>query len=176
MMTEAARYVLGDCKYALARHSNGLEGEDFRTSWVVVVTLLRAVGHVLIKVDAKSNSRIATAVNEEWDKFKATKPEPRILWEFIEQERNNVLKLYQIGVDRGIRIKGPQIRGEETIIEVDHATSRGGRGFSPGAKYFSYIRSGRFAGRSEREVAQEAVEFWEDFLDRIDKIVGAAVL
>lgn len=173
-MTKAARRVLDDCKYALARHSDDLQGEDFRTSWVAVVTLLRAVGHVLHKVDGKSNPRIAKALEEEWDKLKATKPEPRILWEFIEQERNNVLKLYEIGVDRGIRIKGPHIGGKETIIEVDHATSRGGRGFSPSSEYFSHIRSGSFAGRREREVVQEAIKFWEDFLDRIDKIVGAA--
>jgi hypothetical protein len=175
-MTKAARWVLGDCKHALAHHSNDLQGEDFRTSWVAVVTLLRAVGHVLVKVDAKSNPRIAKVVKEEWDKLRVTKPEPRILWEFIEQERNNVVKLYQIGVNRGIRIKGPQIGGEETFIEADHAKSRGSRGFSPGAEFFSYIRSGSFAGRPECEVAREAIKFWEDFLDGIDKIVTAAGL
>ncbi len=160
-MTKAARWVLDDCKYALARHSNDLQGEDFRTSWVTVVTLLRAVGHVLKNVDGNSNPRIGKIIREEWDKLRKTKPEPRILWKFIEQERNNVLKLYQIGIDRGLRIKGPHIGGEETFIEVDHVTSRGSRGFSPGAKYFSHIRSGSFAGRPERDVAREAIRFWE---------------
>lgn len=173
-MTKVARWVLDDCKYALTRHSDSLQGEDFRMSWVTIVALLRAVGHVLDKVDASSDPRIAKAVKEEWAKLKATKPEPRILWEFIEQERNNVLKLYQIGVDRGIRIKGPEIANKGTIVEIDHTKSRGGRGFSPGAENFSYIRSGTFAKRPEREVAREAIKFWEDFLDRIDRIVGLA--
>jgi hypothetical protein len=167
-MTKAARLVLDDCRYALAHHSEDLQGEAFRVSWVRIVALLRAVGHILEKVDARCDPLLAQIIDSEWKKLKATKPEPRILWEFIEQERNNVIKLYEIGVDRGIRINGPQMQGHQTTIEIDLVKIRGGRFESQPA--FSHIRSGTFVGRPEKEVAQEAIDWWERYLDNIDSL------
>ena len=52
-MTTAARRVLDDCKFILAKLEDEKDDQQWRIHWVAVVTLLRAVGHVLTKVDGK---------------------------------------------------------------------------------------------------------------------------
>jgi hypothetical protein len=170
-MTKAARRVLADCNYALDRHSEDLQGEAFRISWVSIIVLLRAVGHVLEKVDAKSNPRLAPVIASEWKKLKSTKPKPAIFWEFIEQERNSVIKLYEMRVDRGVRFVAPRKGGGKVIVKIDLAKSSGQTLVSsPTLQRFSFIQSGTFAGRPEEEVAREAIGWWKKYLDNIDKL------
>ncbi len=72
-----ARLVLEDCRWAISNHTETLSGEALRVSWVSIVTLLRAVGHVLEKVDAVRDSDVAEVVREEWKK-----PRPENLFRF----------------------------------------------------------------------------------------------
>ncbi len=165
-MTNAARVVLQDCQRVLSRHSRELSGEDFRVSWVSVVALLRAVGHVLHKVDRLQSPRLAAAIDAKWTQLKRTKPAPAIYWKLIEEERNNVLKLYRFGVTRGLNLDGPELDGRSTYVTVDYVSSRGGTESQPAS--FSFISSGEFAGRDEREIAREACAWWQATLDEID--------
>ena len=103
----AARNVLDDCRWALNRHTPVLEGEAFRVSWVALAALLRAVGHVLAKVDAdQGDAHLKTAIADHWRKLNAGKAarEPAIYWDFIEQERNMVLKQY--GMEQTVELSG----------------------------------------------------------------------
>lgn len=95
-----ARKVLNDCRWAIAGYSETLSGEPLRVSWVSITTLLRAVGHVLCKVDAARDRTVAEIAAKEWDRLRASKPKPEIFWEFIESERNSVLKQYEFGFSR----------------------------------------------------------------------------
>jgi hypothetical protein len=79
-----ARRVLADCQWALSQYSPELSGERLRVAWVSIVTLLRAVGHVLEKVDGRDDPDIGTIVERCWNDWKATKP--AIFWEFIDSE------------------------------------------------------------------------------------------
>jgi hypothetical protein len=54
-MTAAARLVLDDCRGALADLKEGVQGAEWRRRWIVTVVLLRAVGHVLEKVDGAAS-------------------------------------------------------------------------------------------------------------------------
>ena len=92
-MTAAARRVLADCKAALEM----LEDERrWRVGWVGALALLRAVGHVLRNVDGRT-PRAQAAINAAYDSWKA-KPEHLVFREFIERERNNILKEYRLSV------------------------------------------------------------------------------
>ena len=98
-MTKASRKVLEDCKGALEDFKYGVQGGEWRRRWITSVVLLRTVGNVLKIVDALTDPVLEKIINAEWEKLKGSKPEPRIFWEFIYQERNNILKEYQISAN-----------------------------------------------------------------------------
>ena len=166
-MTQQARIVLQDAKYAISRHDDRLQSESFRISWLSIITLLRAVGHVLQNVDSLSSPEMKRTIDGKWAEITKTKPKPIIFWEFIFQERNRFLKNYEHGIDRSITV--PAISGG--FLKVDCGNSRGGQ-FSPGSKLTSFISSGPFKGRNEKEVAWEAYGWWEKYLNEIDEMVN----
>src|SRR3990172_5905920 len=100
-----AREVLADCELALADFEAAGPTPYWRTRWTGLVSLLRCVGHVLHKVDAVQSTNLKKAVADAWDDLKKTKPEPRIYWEFIEEERNNILKAYEFGARMNTTIR-----------------------------------------------------------------------
>jgi hypothetical protein len=55
-MTARARLVLEDCKLALQLLENETDLRRWRLHWVSAIALIRAVGHVLDKVDGKSKA------------------------------------------------------------------------------------------------------------------------
>lgn len=167
-MTDKARIVLQDCHHAVARHTLDLQGEELRVSWVAILTLLRAVGHVLDKVDGKASPAMAQAVAEWWKAMNASKPEPAIFWQFIEGARNRVVKLYEHGIWRQLVLEGPEHKGKPTTIWVDQANSRGGKVTSEDGHVISQLAHGPFAGRVERDVALEACKWWHEVLDGLD--------
>ena len=167
-MTDKARIVLQDCQHAVASHTLDLQGEELRVSWVVILTLLRAVGHVLDKVDGKASPAMAQAVAEWWKAMNASKPEPAIFWQFIENGRNRVVKLYEHGIWRQLVCEGPEHQGRPTTILADQANSRGGKMMAEDGHVISQLADGAFAGQSERDVAVEACKWWRGVLDGLD--------
>src|SRR5918996_909674 len=103
-MTATARLVLRDCEAALDDLRAGPTGLQWRTRWAAAVALLRSVGHVLQKVDVEASPAMAQAVTEAWTRMNASKPEPRIFWGFIEEERNNILKGYRSSAKQNVTI------------------------------------------------------------------------
>lgn len=168
-MTDRARVVLQDLNRAIKRHSDQLQSENFRVSWFAVTGLLRAVGHVLVKVDAETSISLKRAIEEKWQALGQTKPEPAIFWHFIDLERNRFLKNYEHSISRTLTIPGPDL---ETIV-VDCANSRGGGSSSPGIELVSQIADGPYVGRREREVAWEAYDWWKRYLDEIDALAAS---
>jgi len=168
-MTAKARIVLQDCQSAVQSHTLDLQGEELRVSWVAILTLLRAVGHVLDKADSKSSPAMASAIAEWWRDINASKPEPAIFWQFIENSRNRVIKLYEHGISRQLILKGPELEGAPTTIWIDQANARGGKITSHDGEVISRLADGStFAGQSERDVAFEACKWWKGVLDGID--------
>ncbi len=84
-----AREALEWCRYG---HQKMMSGDPTGQDWVLTIALLRAVGHALEKEDAKSDARVKKAQRSWWNTLKATKPNPSIFWEFIERDRNLLLK------------------------------------------------------------------------------------
>jgi len=188
-----ARLVLSDCQWALQQFSETVSGEPLRITWVAVVTLLRAVGHVLDQVDAKADADVRHVATEKHRSCKRTKPLPEIYWQFICRERNNILKQYRFGFARmfassagtslqlwtGQRI-ACQVIGTSSIpggrtdglAFVYDALSVTGGPLPPQERPIrSLIPDGPFKGRSEKDVAEEAIRWWTDYLDEVESLV-----
>jgi hypothetical protein len=98
-MTMKARAVLSDCKLALEelRVAIADRSKDYvRIRWFTCLALLRAVGHILHKVDGASLS--SKQRNKSDELFRKWKNEP-IFKNFIEEERNLILKEYKCLID-----------------------------------------------------------------------------
>ncbi len=171
-MTRAARIVLQDVKFAISKHSNTLQAEWFRISWFGITGLLRSVGHVLDKVDSKISPSMAHAIQTKWVELQQTKPEPSIFWEFIECERNRILKTYEYAIDRHLTIIGPyDPQKGTTVVKIDCGNAQGGEAH-PGAQLQSRISSGYYSGKFEKDVAWEAHDWWHSYLNDIDLIAA----
>lgn len=145
-----AEKVLQDCREALGDFTDGLQGGRWRRHWILCVTLVRCVGHVLDKVDGKPNTTLGSIVEEDYDKLKKSDPEPRIFWEFIEGERNNILKAYRISAGQGV-----------TIHVGENKTT-----------YHYVINEGFFKGWDQRDLLKEAISFWEQHIAEIKRKLG----
>jgi ferritin-like protein len=96
-MTYHARIVLEDCRYTLRLLEEEADHQKWRITWVAAIALIRAVGHVLDKVDGrdKQTKDVAGKLYKNWHK----EPEKHeIFHEFIEKERNNVVKEYSVNI------------------------------------------------------------------------------
>ncbi len=156
-MTATARKVLADCMTAHDLLDIESDAARFRVLWVSGVALLRSVGHVLQKVDAKQTPKIAEAVNAAWRRWNADKETNAIFWEFIEEERNNILKEYEFGF-----LSGPI----DVLVTPDNEL------FVLDDYLFCPIAGGRFSGEDCRDILADAIAWWERELSTIDSHEG----
>jgi hypothetical protein len=92
-MIERARRPLQDCRFALQKFECEPVLEEFRMTLVLCLTLLRAVGHVLVS-EAKEKPALKIAVDATWP----SKKRDPIFSAFIEVFRNKVVKEYRASV------------------------------------------------------------------------------
>ena len=172
-----ARNVLEDCRTALAEFERAEPaGSLWRVQWVANIALLRTVAHVIRNVDAITEdhpNELREAAVEWWEGLRETKPEPRIFWGFIQEERNNLLKEYKFRANIGVTIEVPTAvlrRTPEGRIEQVGAKGEG-------KSWRDYnITGGPFKGKDQREVIRQAIEWWQDQLDDIEARAAAKKL
>jgi hypothetical protein len=162
-VTTKARQAVLDCEAALEDLRSGARGLLWRTRWVAAVSLLRAVGDVLYKVDGERGSELRAAIDAEHAQLKATAPEPQIFWGFIREERNNVLKAYQFSAGQSVTVRPGGISFNLTTGEEDLLFGPSGP-----TTYDHVMRGGPFAGQDPRDVVEHAIEWWGAYLDRVD--------
>ena len=157
-MTTRAREVLTDCEHALADFEAAPNSPFQRPRGVAVMTLLRTVGLVLKNVDGPNGSeKFRRLIDDHWKRLNSRKPEPRIFHQFIDEERYNVVHLYD-----------PAARVNITIRVGGVAT--GGISDPPGPTTFEFVmKKGSFQGREPSELCREAMMFWKNYLDEIDR-------
>jgi hypothetical protein len=151
--------VLGDCEHALSDYAASANTPFQHTRWLSLITLLRTVGHVLEKVvgrDPTTPPDVKKRLGDAWEQLKADKTQPHIFHHFIYAERNDAVHQYKIGAAVNVTI---QLGGVST----------GGVSSPSGpARYDFVMRDGHFKGRDPRELAREAISFWQVYLDSID--------
>ena len=165
-MTIKARVVLLDCDAALTDLRTEPTGHTWRCRWAAAVSLLRAVGHVLKTVDSQASTEMADAIRAAWETLQRTRPEPEIFWQFIEEERNNVLKAYQFGAKETVTISPPTLHLD---LKTGEQSSSGG---AP-TTYHHFMRvPGPFAGQHPTDLVADGIAWWRSYLDNIDTAVA----
>ena len=168
-MTAAARRVLGDCEAAL----NMLEDEEderrWRVLWAGAMALLRTVGHVLRNVD-RADASVRRAVDAAWGRWKADRSSNAVFWEFIEEERNNILKEYRFSVldsaEVGLVVVAREDEDSGHPVQDEAAVSLGENLFQP-------LVDGFGTGEDARDVYGEALQWWDAELSRIEAALGS---
>jgi hypothetical protein len=145
-----ARSVLADCKHALELLQEESDPASFRVLWVAGIALARAVGHVLQKVDGRDEG-VKAAVASAYASWKADRSGNAIFWGFIEEERNQVLKQYEIGF----------FAGPVDVVAGGQVQSLDGHLFCP-------ITDGPFAGEDCRDILERAISWWEQQLAAVE--------
>ena len=170
-MTTAAREVLSDCRLALEMLQMESDPDRWRVLWAGAVALIRAIGHVLLNVDQPSDPRVAKAGDAAHRHWKSGDPKHAIYRDFIQEERNNILKEYRSkvhpleNVDVVVRLtlqnpKTGEIEYVEDIQSLDE-------------NLFRPLVEGYGEGEDARDIYQEALDWWDQELTRIDEDIAA---
>lgn len=170
-MTRTARDVLNDCEVALELLESEQNLGRWRVRWAGALALVRAVGHVLHKVDS-ADPAVGRLVDQAYARWKSQRTKNAIFWEFIEEERNNILKEYRFNlhpldhVDVGVIMT---VRHPETgeVRQVPHVVPIGENIYRP-------LLDGYSEGNDARDVYREALDWWDAELSAIEKKLGSA--
>lgn len=77
-----SRQVLEDCCRAMELADSASSPQELRVLWVAAITLARAVGHVLMNVDAAEDSEVRLANQAALASWKANRAAHAIFWDF----------------------------------------------------------------------------------------------
>ena len=151
-MELTSRLVLSDLSTALEMLEVEEDMQKFRVMWIASVSLCRSVGQVLDKVDAKRSPTLGALIKRQWQEIKSKKSENVIFHEFIEKERNLILKEYEVGFISGKFLVTDNM---SFIEELDEGL-------------YSPIEEGFYAGEDCRDVLREAISWWDEKLSELE--------
>lgn len=157
--------VLEDCLIALAILESEENEHKWRVHWVGAVALIRTVGHVLHKVDTKSYPEIAETVSNASENWNSSASEHEIFREFINDERNNVLKEYQSSVHPTGTIK-LMVEGQKIAYSEDAAGNIRDIEILDD-NLFKPRLDGYGAGEDVRDIYKQAIQWWRIELAKI---------
>ncbi|QEX20217.1 hypothetical protein FRZ61_01330 [Hypericibacter adhaerens] len=168
-MTVKAREVLDDCRVALSLLEEETDIQRWRIHWAAAVALIRAVGHVLDKVDG-GDQIIKQAADAAFKQWKSADPKHEIFREFIERERNNLLKEYRSDVHPLAEVA---LAVEFTAQPVDGGPPvRFAHVGKIGENIYRPLLDGTWEGDDARDVLSEAIAWWERELAAIEQEVA----
>lgn len=160
--TKASRVVLQDVALVRIKLEDEVDAAQWRLQWVLSVVLLRTVGHVLDKVDGASNNEVKKVAGELFKQWK-TSNKHRIFNQFIELERNSILKEYDTQMSEGpvpltVKLRGAKddFRDEEFLLEEN---------------IYRPVIGGYYSGEDGRTLIDDALTWWTEQLDEIDRRV-----
>lgn len=141
-----------------------MSGSLWRRRYLTAVVLLRAVGHVLDRVDAREDEGLRGRVNRHYLALQNYRDRHAIYWEFIKKERDLFVKQYESAARRTFYYGTPGERFEYT--GSDGTKIQGVRMERTTITYT--LVKGLHAGRDVRDVIQEAIDWWKKSLDEIE--------
>ncbi|MGF6491664.1 hypothetical protein [Pseudomonas frederiksbergensis] len=160
--TTHARRVLSDVEAVRAKLENEVGRTEWRLYWVTAVVLVRAVGHVLTKVDGAAAPVVREISNELHRRWKNANAGDSIFLDFIEQERNSILKEYEFGISEGPIPVLAKMQNSVTGEFFEQQALIGENIYRP-------MWSGAYEGEDGRTLLDEAISWWTTQLDCIDK-------
>jgi hypothetical protein len=160
--TPQARLVLQDVLFVRQKLEDELGQIEWRLYWVLAVVLLRAVGHVLDKVDGANDPMVKKHAHNLFRSWR-TGDENLIFRDFIDKERNSILKEYQSNMTSG---PVPMVAYLQTNDGFDTI-----RQFLIEENIYRPVSTGPFAGEDGRTLIDEAIRWWFSQIDEIDRRV-----
>lgn len=151
-----ARAALDDARHVRAKLEDELDEREWRLQWVLVLTLLRVIGHVLDKVDAASNPALRAITTVRYAQWKCG-PSHVVFHSFIETERNLILKEYRTSLWEGPAFA---VSTDDEVVELFDLAE--GNLFRP-------LEGGPYAGEDGRDIIDDALRWWQEQLDSIDR-------
>ena len=158
-----ARLVLQDVMFVRQKLENETGRIEWRLNWVLAVVLLRAVGHVLDKVDGAADPsvrRYARKLHKSWRTGDAN----AIFRDFIERERNSILKEYTFDVTEGPVPIVAYLQNHDGFDTI--------RQFLIEENVYRPMDEGAYFGEDGRTLVDEAIEWWTRQLDEIDGLLS----
>lgn len=159
--TAKARSVLQDVVFVRNKLEDESRHVEWRLYWILAVVLLRSVGHVLDKVDGSNDlclKKEANALFKSWQ----TGDEHAIFRDFIDCERNSILKEYESNMSEG---PIPVLLNLENKAGGDMIQQ-----FLIEENIYRPMTSGIYEGEDGRTLIDEAIFWWESQLDKLDRI------
>jgi hypothetical protein len=154
--------VVDDCERAADQLDRAVQPDEWRVPYVACVALLRIVGHVLLKVDARRDKNYETVIREFFAFMESNKERFYIYWEFIKKERDTILKEYCFATEGFIDLPIIEITDEENgDLEVTEI-------FTTDTLLISTDCSHHYEGHDVRDLIREAIEFWIKSLNYIE--------
>ena len=157
--------VYSDCLRSKQMFESAVESNNLseaRILWFSTLALLRAIGHVLNKIDVKSRSPdFEKAVQARYNNWKSNK----IFSEFIQDERNAILKEY----DSSLEVM-PQSVTHNVTYRGEQVTHKGVNVVHTVTILQLVKFKGAFAGESPVEVLEKALQWWQRELNELEKI------
>jgi hypothetical protein len=151
-MALAAEAVLKECEFALYCMEREDDRRKFKLFWMAALAGLRSVGHVLKNVDGPREPQIEKSAASAFARWKADREKHRIFWEFIEDERNALLKEAR----RGVLAIPYSIMVEKESHNVDF-------------ELYAPMIDGPYGGEDCRDVLKLAINWWKQELREIKR-------
>jgi hypothetical protein len=164
----AAREVLSRCSYLLKELREAPTGVAWEAKYSGALALLRSVGHVLDKTDSSFSTALKTAISQWWKELKSRKSADAIFWQFVDQDRNLILKESKLRAGQSVSVFVQGVSavalaaGQERPASVPQAAV-------PKANFAYQMNAGPFVGDDPRDLIEEAIRWWNDQLDQIEK-------
>ena len=156
-----ARMALADARLVVSEMRE-LGGDDpewrIRARWISALAFLRLVGHVMDKVDQPAlPARDAQVIISWWQGLKKPKqPEDSIFHDFIEEERNIIIKEYNF-----------RFPWRHRILTVNNVPlTFNGRRLSFGGTFT--IAEGPFEGQDALELCDRGLAWWEEKISMLE--------
>lgn len=154
--------VLQDVIWVRERLETEEDATAWRIHWITCVTLLRSVGLVAHKVDGRTHPNLASACEQIFKTWK-TGEEHKIFRDFIERQRNLILKEYETGMSEGdIPVM---------VTTEDPDGNRSGYGFTLGENLYRPLKDCPWEGDDGRDVIDEAISWWKREISKMEKLV-----
>ncbi|MGJ8558932.1 MAG: hypothetical protein ACSHX3_01720 [Litorimonas sp.] len=157
-----ARKVLKDVWWIRNRLEIETDNATWRILWIASVTLLRTVGHVARKVDGETDPLLAEACNQVFQTWKHG-DEHKIFREFINEQRNLLLKEYDTGMSEGDTPVTFTLQNPEGKLSGYNALL--------GENIYRPMKDGPWEGQDGREVIDEALAWWNTEILRMEALV-----
>jgi hypothetical protein len=151
-MALTAEAVLKDCEFALTCLESEDDRRKFKLFWMAALAGLRSVGHVLKNVDGAHEPKLERAAASAFGRWKADREKHQIFWEFIEDERNALLKEARRGV-----------------LAIPYDLLAGKEGHSVDFQIYAPMVDGPYGGEDCRDVLKLAINWWKRELKEIKR-------